>query len=600
MDDDGRPLDHAAPLTLGESPLLRLFLAAIALGFLVSFAVGWFLPPSLVGVGDWDWVFSDAWLSASGLLERGWPPLWSIQLAGGAPLAADPESLSHSPFLILPLALGPIVGTKLLVTLLIAAGLVGCHRLGRRWIGDEVGATVFAFVFVFSGHFAIHFRVGHLPWAVFYLVPWVLLYADRLLFDRDPGLAASIGLLASLVALFSGPVYHALTFFLLPVAVLYGLLDGRRAPSNRVRHVLTLTFCAAALIMPRWLAVISWEQRTPRNVTGYGGMPWVEMANMLVTPIQDYKAPAPWGGSGVWEYWSYVGIVTGMLAIVSLGIRGRSRGLAGACLGAAMILAWRGPWGAPLAWIAPHVPFLYSVRAFSRFVVLAVFGIALLAGNAIGALRRRAPGRLAWVPLLLLLAIVGDYSLVVRPVWSKVFALHPAEAYRDWGVTVAGQRYATTRSAPPFQTFNSQREMFNSRMLPLLMAGAVVRNAYITMALPWPRPPEGNVVEGLAEGAYRLRNHEIDLFGDLRPGQEIKIHLHYKRAYWDVVDPTSANVDWDPAGMKLDILKPCQNVRIVFRTGKESFGWIISGLAVVATSAVLRRRASTLRLAEQT
>jgi hypothetical protein len=99
-------------------------------------------------------------------------------------------------------------------------------------------------------------------------------------------------------------------------------------------------------------------------------------------------------------------------------------------------------------------------------------------------------------------------------------------------------------------------------------------------------------VEGLPESEYRLRNHEIDLSGDFRPGQEIRVQLHYKKAYWKVADRTSARIEPDAAGMKLVILKPCQNVRVVFRTGQENLGWIISGIAVAATSAVLWRGAS--------
>jgi hypothetical protein len=145
------------------------------------------------------------------------------------------------------------------------------------------------------------------------------------------------------------------------------------------------------------------------------------------------------------------------------------------------------------------------------------------------------------------------------------------------------------RSAPPFQEFSAHEEMFNSRMLPLLMAGAVVRNAYITMALPWGRPEEGRVVEGLPQGAYELRNHAIDLLGDFWPGQQFKIRLHYKKSEWRVADRESARLEADAVGMRVVILKRCRNVRILFRSGRELFGWIISAIAVASTFAVLRR-----------
>jgi len=37
------------------------------------------------------------------------------------------------------------------------------------------------------------------------------------------------------------------------------------------------------------------------------------------------------------------------------------------------------------------------------------------------------------------------------------------------------------------------------------------------------------------------------------------------------------------------ILKPCKDVRIVFRRDQEILGWIISAVAVASTFAVVRR-----------
>src|SRR5207237_549980 len=147
-------------------------------------------------------------------------------------------------------------------------------------------ATVFAFAFVFSGHFAIHLRAGHLPWAAFYLVPWVFLYLDRLLFDPIATRAASIGFIVSLVALFTGLVYHALVYFLLPVGILYVLLNVRRLTWRRVGYVSALLLCAMTLTAFRQVAVIEWEQTHPRVVIGVGGMPLAAIGEMLLTPTE--------------------------------------------------------------------------------------------------------------------------------------------------------------------------------------------------------------------------------------------------------------------------------------------------------------------------
>src|SRR5262249_55961062 len=156
-------------------------------------------------------------------------------------------------------------------------GFAGCLRLGVRWIGDPLGAVVFAFLFVFSGHFAIHFRAGHFPWAMFYLVPVILICADELVFDEDPSARASIGLLVSLALVFTGAVYHPLVFFLGPVAIIYAWAR-RDAPRARARHAMLLCLCAAAIAMPRFAAVLEWQAKSPREVAGHGGASLVDLA----------------------------------------------------------------------------------------------------------------------------------------------------------------------------------------------------------------------------------------------------------------------------------------------------------------------------------
>jgi hypothetical protein len=280
------------------------------------------------------------------------------------------------------------------------------------------------------------------------------------------------------------------------------------------------------------------------------------------------------------------------------------------------LLTWRGPSGSGLDWLAFYLPLLSSVRVYSRFLVLAVFGIALLAGGGIGMLRSKMQGRFAWLPLLLFLAIVGEYWVVVRPIWGRIFALQPTEEYEDWGVvprestptnagaissampeaagaldtTLEGAPYTTIRSAPLAQNFTDKQENFNSRMLPLLMAGAIVRNSYTALnGVHWLPIREGQVVEGLPESQYRLRNHELEFWGSFFPGDEIKIHLWCKKHYWKVADRSAARIYGNSGGTTVVILRPCHYVRISIRNGLEIAGWIVSSLGIVIMAAVLWR-----------
>jgi hypothetical protein len=51
--------------------------------------------------------------------------------------------------------------------------------------------------------------------------------------------------------------------------------------------------------------------------------------------------------------------------------------------------------------------------------------------------------------------------------------------------------------------------------------------------------------------------------------------------------------------MRLVILRPCERVRIVFRTGRETVGWIVSGIALVVVSLVLRRQTVEARVHDE-
>jgi hypothetical protein len=178
----------------------------------------------------------------------------------------------------------------------------------------------------------------------------------------------------------------------------------------------------------------------------------------------------------------------------------------------------------------------------------------------------------------------------VRPVWQKIFALPVTEVYADWGAPAAGPPYLTIRRAPPVQWFSDEEDNFNSRMLPLLMAGAVVGNAYEAVTVPWMRALGGSVVENLPESAYRLRNHELELWGEFRPGQEIKTHLRHLESYWRVADPECARIRDDDGEIGLVMLKPCGYVAISIRPGFETAGWVVSAIGLAMTAAMLWRK----------
>ncbi len=551
-----------------------------------------------MGIGDWDWVFSDAWLSSSGLVERHGPPLWSVQISGGAPLRGDPQSLSFSPLLVFPLLLGPIVGVKFLVIVLLGVGLVGCQRLGERWLEDPFAACVFALGFTLSGYFAIHLRVGHFAWVAFGLVPWILLLADRVFADPAPGASGPAKLTAVAVLLFSGPVYQALVFFLLPALAVCWITRWRHEPIDRLRSVVGSLACAVLITMPRWIAIFDWQWRSPRDVPAHGGLPFLEILDMAVMRVDDYRQYVSWGHSGIWEYWCFTGWSAALLAVGALAFPSRLRTTALGSIALGIVLAWRSPWGSLVDALAEWLPLLLSVRVYSRFLVLGVFGTFLAASLTIAELRRRG-GAIGMLATLGALALLAENGTVVLPVWGSIFGLDPRQVYaEEWNVPAIVPRYSQILTPPSVQRASATRENLNSRMLPLLEAGFVLRHGYSALVLPVADLPNGPVLGGPAPRDVRIRNDRIDLWGDFVPDETLTIRLRYLRHYnWRIVDRTKAELYKRDGDVAVHVLRPTDHVELRMRSTAEWIGWAgtLFGLAL-STARIGRWRWSTARI----
>jgi len=218
-----------------------------------------------------------------------------------------------------------------------------------------------------------------------------------------------------------------------------------------------------------------------------------------------------------------------------------------------------------------------------------VFGVALAAGGTLAVLREKLSGRLAWIPIAIALAVVSEHCFVVWPIWSRVFDVPVTEAYPQWGSVPERPTYSEVHAAPPFQDFSAARDMYNSRMLPLLMAGYVVPNAYTALTLPPVRLSEGPVVRESPPGLRcRIGNHTIELEGDLRPDHDVKLAIRPVRHGWKVDDRSCARIENHQGEMKIVMLKPCDRVRLSFRSGGEIAYWIVAATGLAASIALIR------------
>ncbi|MEK7774463.1 MAG: hypothetical protein AAB305_01085, partial [Candidatus Zixiibacteriota bacterium] len=124
------------------------------------------------GVRDWDLFTAIAAVPVRSVLEYGQLPSWNPWMAGGNILFHHPEVGVVSPFFVLNLLLGVVVGLKIQVLICYWLGFWGSYRMSRT-LGQSPAASVLVAVAYFgSVHFAMHFAEGHMPFTHFAFLPW--------------------------------------------------------------------------------------------------------------------------------------------------------------------------------------------------------------------------------------------------------------------------------------------------------------------------------------------------------------------------------------------------------------------------------------------
>jgi hypothetical protein len=317
---------------------------------------------------------------------------------------------------------------------------------------------------------------------------------------------------------------------------------------------------------------------------------------MLVIPVEDYHTSASSGIGGVWEYWAYIGIFSCILAAIGIISRERWKWFALCLLLVGIILSLSSEQGMAFLALFRELPILSSVRVYSRFLGLIVFGIALLVGGSITVIRCKMAShpkfRWAWV-LFFFVAI--DYFLHVMPIWTRLFSIAPEHVYSTWGLEESDPPYSYLVSAPAFQEFTKNVDRFDSRMLPLIMAKTIVRNAYTGVNLPPFLPAEDHVIEWPQNVRYVINNQQIELYGDFWPGQLIKLNLLY-HPYWKSGMPETVSVENDGNLMRLSIQQACSSIVIKISASWEKMAWMISPFGILGMMLVdilwLRKAAS--------
>jgi len=342
-----------------------------------------------------------------------------------------PDTLALSENLILPAALsapfqwlgGPVLAYNVVLLLSMVLSGLGAQLLVRRVSGDRFAAFVGGAMFAVGAHRWI--RLAHLQAQVTIFLPFALIALDRFWAKRTLPRALLVGLLLALQAL-SSIYLGAVTALALASAALVGLGAGLRA--RDLLHLAAGGALAALILLP--------VARPYMRMRSYYGVEW-SMADVATyaTTLESYAAAGTrlYGPIGQRHLdpervqdTLFPGLTVLVLGLAGLSVAPRRYRAVAVVASAAAILFSLGPQTAFYRFLHDNLVLVRGVRALSRFSLLPVLCLDVLAGFALSGRRHG----LAVAALGLML--VESSNVPIRyasyegpPEWSRWLAGRP-------------------------------------------------------------------------------------------------------------------------------------------------------------------------------
>lgn len=420
---------------------LLTVVAAVAVSVFAAFL---FLQPIFSninnwGLYDWDQHFFYHESAKVSLLTFNQFPLWTPYYCGGNTLLANPQSQFLSPFFLLVLLFGAVVGLKLEALVYLALGLLGTFLVAKKLGCSNLASVFAATVFMFSSWFSARVVVGHTTFFPFALLPFLFLFylnsvsAQAAIQHRIRWITAAAMALA--VMFLSGGIYPFYATVLL--LALYSILDllslKKITPVAAVAAILALSFLLASV---KFLPVIDFasgvEAEKDVQLTSAGIVFKSLLSRSQSIAEKDFETgrdlvpesrqkyydtlagKIPWGWH---EYSAYLGIIPLLLAAVATVAVVRYR-KNWKLVVSALFFLWLafGSHITPSIWeLVRKLPFFSSLHGPSRFIIVFVFLTALLAANTLSTVKLPVSKRVGTAILAAILVVAAvDLFLVSR------------------------------------------------------------------------------------------------------------------------------------------------------------------------------------------
>ncbi|HUO05331.1 MAG TPA: hypothetical protein VMU16_09055 [Candidatus Binataceae bacterium] len=413
--------DNPQPVCVMSS---REWLAASTVALILAIAFGYPLIRQLDSPGvfhDWDFSLQLQWAAYYSIVHFDQLPLWNPWKCGGMPLLGNPQSHFLSPWFLLTLAFGPVVGLHLEVIGHFIAAWLGTYVLGRTLAMKPMAATVAACAFSMSSWFNLHACEGHIVFLAIAYSPWILALA---IIGSSPGaMSASIGAGAMLAMVFlEGYVPVFIVVVLGTVMIGMAIARGSMRPIWSLLTVgIFATGFAAIKLIPASEVLAAHPRPTPFAYVN----DWAAIGTALFSRNQDLLRASP-NAQGFHELGAYLGLFC-IPAVI--GLASWRRAMPWAFASAVIIMLARGATGPQSLWMLIHqLPIGSELRLPARFLMIAPLTVGVLAGfgfDSILLMRSRAVPVLAAV--FLGLAVADEFLVTVPNLkYAVEWTVHPS------------------------------------------------------------------------------------------------------------------------------------------------------------------------------
>jgi len=419
----------------------RLFkLIPLVIFLIISILYAYPLFQNVTYGGEMDWDQFVFWNEAARqiIVQFHQIPLWNPYANGGNVLLAHPHSSWASPFFMLILLFGSVIGLKIAWIAHLFLGMCGMYFLARFFKISRLSGCFAAIVFMLSSMFTLHLTEGHSEWMVMGFVPWFVLCVLKAESSKKHFIGA-IFFLSGMILWGSVDVLSISCVF---VSIYIGLYSFSK--KNKTVVFLILIFWLSFLVCAfKLLPLLEFVKDNPRTdveekeIINLDLLPKIYLSRKQgifyeqtkwATPYKQIKYAGQNFKYGWHEYGAYVGIIP--LFLCGMGMLFYFRQHWAFCI-SAIICLWisLGNGVAYSLWdILRKLPLYDSLDTPSRYALGVVFSISIFSGLGLSKVELFFKKRYcSWITVLIFVIVCIDLMAVNYPLLGNTFTIPPAK-----------------------------------------------------------------------------------------------------------------------------------------------------------------------------